>query len=46
MDDATIAVMEEPVLSDLRTLKTRLDDIGLKNNDFNSGVTLLHHISD
>ena len=33
LDDATIAGTEETDLSDLRTLKTRFDEIGLKIND-------------
>ena len=46
LDDATIVGTEETVLSDLRTLKLRWVEIGLKTNDTKSIETLLQRTSE
>ena len=43
MDDDTIAGTEETVLSDLRTLITKLNEVDLEINDAECEATLLHH---
>ena len=46
MDDVTIAGMEETMLSSIRTLKIRSNEIGLKITDVKYEVILLHAISE